>query len=1456
MAGHRWTIRHAELDYERFRWDQRRYLNGEDGGGGDNNGDNGMDNHNNSSSNNAIVIVVQSRPNAAAGHRVFECRLLAPSPANASSQQQAQTAARKFVQSFVKIHERWRSRNGLPRLADVGGGEGQQQQRQRQPTAKRRVVPRKSAGRGFGTVGGAGGVGRVGPPPAAFRAALAADGEDGTTRRVQLLRGGKSNGKGKKRKAAEQDDYHYDDVNDDDYGAAQGVHDGVGVSVDVGPMVLEDTDDEDGTNVVVAAGNKSKPGIEAEAEAEVQAEVEECKASTESANNDTTANHNATELLWAAKKVATTNTAAVDNAASKSKVKPNAKTVTPTPTASTASRKDQQSKQQQQQQQGILTNFFGAAATATATANKAGGGGRKAKTKATTKTDSGDDDEKKGEGIHAKGRTEDRAQCEMYEEKDAKMDTADDNGNGSDDDDIADGRDQPTTYPPPVGSPRAATYTTAPPGNTGRVNRRRNAAYGRGRPSASSQAARGGIDPGLVGLHGLGPRGLGLARSPTNGGGIGPPAKKRTVTSTSSSMLSANEDPFTFVDDGRPTPTSYLPAAADLSSRMMGSLSPSRRRRSATANANANGNVRSRSSSPSKSPSGGRLFLATKSPRNATPSRRTGSGSQKSFERPVGQRLGGKELFGQQARARARARAGSIDSDKGSDDEYVRTSRTVGDAVRAAGGDEGDEDATTLAGGGNADEDDASRHDGGWSSPTNTTTKVKNYAIFDNRAKSMPSTPTKTHSPRHPSTPPSTIDAIMPGGRAPSRSRGGRRHGTPAPRRGSDGYGSDYHSASTTIRRSTGTWGASLAKKGNGIVREGPYDNLEDAPPDSPVAVRNLDDRFGRCEPPMPPTDDGLCDTDDEDAHRSNKRNSNNPYRLPNESNRYRERMENDRQSRYFRGEGRSTADSALDFPSNPMLGGRGRGRNQPNERMTRGRKDSEDERTPRHHDKRARFGYENRGGRSAWRSINPYSENRNDASGRSNRRRNGSGIDRAAERAKNNVATGLRNLGNTCYLNSSLQTLFSVPGFATDLLSARDRIVAKHNARHDDGSKAKLPLANALIDTAIDLGVLRSLEPAVQAAGEAATEGGGRSPNNRERNMFANPKELKKVIDALTDWFRGFQQQDAHEVIGYLIDALHDELSAATKEAKGGTGAADGGSNAMENDIVLPTDKYFRLEAEEQNFCVDCNSTSGPYMTLYRHVPVAITEDEDNPEIVEQILRNHFSREIRELKCEKCPCEKVYHTAKITQNPVALLLCFKRFVLVSNTASEGQNNNTKPADKENHENNGGGGEDKGTKDSDGGGLPPLESTNDPSAANPTPAVAVAAVPVIHRSKGRVLLQESICLDPFCKKEEKKGDEMGEENEEQSIDDTTATEPQLYRAVGVVHHIGSTPHSGHYTADALRCKDLGLFDDNIGEEEKNWVTFDDTATTNTDKASVLDKEASQRNTYMAMYVAE
>jgi hypothetical protein len=184
-------------------------------------------------------------------------------------------------------------------------------------------------------------------------------------------------------------------------------------------------------------------------------------------------------------------------------------------------------------------------------------------------------------------------------------------------------------------------------------------------------------------------------------------------------------------------------------------------------------------------------------------------------------------------------------------------------------------------------------------------------------------------------------------------------------------------------------------------------------------------------------------------------------------------------------------------------------------------------------------------------------------------------------------------------------------------------------------------------------------------------------------------------------------------------------------------------------------------------------------------------------------------------------------------KKPGALLLSFKRFVQeMRNTAVDHQD---KPVlDKENENVNGGG------TDKD---MPSLEGDNAPAANSAPPAAAAYVMPTIIRSKVRVCLQEKVSLEPFMLK----GIQA----------DAPPSKSNFFDAVGIVHHIGSTPHSGHYTADAVRNRDFGLFDDSRLEEgEKKWVTFDDTATNFTDKTTVLDGETSQRNTYMAMYVAE
>jgi ubiquitin C-terminal hydrolase len=62
----------------------------------------------------------------------------------------------------------------------------------------------------------------------------------------------------------------------------------------------------------------------------------------------------------------------------------------------------------------------------------------------------------------------------------------------------------------------------------------------------------------------------------------------------------------------------------------------------------------------------------------------------------------------------------------------------------------------------------------------------------------------------------------------------------------------------------------------------------------------------------------------------------------------------------------------------------------------------------------------------------------------------------------------------------------------------------------------------------------------------------------------------------------------------------------------------------------------------------------------------------------------------------------------------------------------------------------------------------------------------------------------------------------------------------IYSIKSVVHHIGHTASSGHYTADSLR-------------DENTWVNFDDGVTHEITLDDIVKSPPKQRSAYMIMY---
>jgi hypothetical protein len=128
----------------------------------------------------------------------------------------------------------------------------------------------------------------------------------------------------------------------------------------------------------------------------------------------------------------------------------------------------------------------------------------------------------------------------------------------------------------------------------------------------------------------------------------------------------------------------------------------------------------------------------------------------------------------------------------------------------------------------------------------------------------------------------------------------------------------------------------------------------------------------------------------------------------------------------------------------------------------------------------------------------------------------------------------GLRNLGNTCYLNASLQMLSTLVGFTSRL-----------NER--GGGK----LTRSIVSVSQKLA-------------------------GKKDKIAVDPRDVKAAMDALTDKFVGFEQRDAHEFIGDLVESVHEELQGKDKKTElGGTNADDSGDVPMTNNEPHPTDDF-----------------------------------------------------------------------------------------------------------------------------------------------------------------------------------------------------------------------------------------------------------------------------------------
>ncbi|KAK7115768.1 ubiquitin carboxyl-terminal hydrolase 3-like [Littorina saxatilis] len=117
----------------------------------------------------------------------------------------------------------------------------------------------------------------------------------------------------------------------------------------------------------------------------------------------------------------------------------------------------------------------------------------------------------------------------------------------------------------------------------------------------------------------------------------------------------------------------------------------------------------------------------------------------------------------------------------------------------------------------------------------------------------------------------------------------------------------------------------------------------------------------------------------------------------------------------------------------------------------------------------------------------------------------------------------GLRNLGNTCFMNAVLQSLSNIQhfcGYIKQLPSLEDKSVKVK--RYNHAKKAR-----DLGEDSLVVEELRKILVALWQGNKSAI----------------SPESLFSVIWKVVPRFRGYQQQDAHEFMRYLLDRMHSEL-------------------------------------------------------------------------------------------------------------------------------------------------------------------------------------------------------------------------------------------------------------------------------------------------------------------------
>ncbi|KAM4626390.1 ubiquitin carboxyl-terminal hydrolase 37 isoform 2-T2 [Discoglossus pictus] len=230
----------------------------------------------------------------------------------------------------------------------------------------------------------------------------------------------------------------------------------------------------------------------------------------------------------------------------------------------------------------------------------------------------------------------------------------------------------------------------------------------------------------------------------------------------------------------------------------------------------------------------------------------------------------------------------------------------------------------------------------------------------------------------------------------------------------------------------------------------------------------------------------------------------------------------------------------------------------------------------------------------------------------------------------------GFSNLGNTCYMNAILQSLFSIQSFANDLLS--QGIPWK-----------KIPLNALLRRFALLLSKKDICSPEVK------------------KELL---KKVKSAISATAERFSGYMQNDAHEFLSQCLDQLKEDMEKLNKTWKTEPSSGDDFTGGRASDELAATRVYTcpvvcNLEFEVQH-SITCKMC-GEMVTKreqFNDLSIDLPRRKKilSSRSIQDSLDLFFRMEDIEYSCEKCNGKNATVTHKFCRLPRVLILHLKRY--------------------------------------------------------------------------------------------------------------------------------------------------------------------------------------------------